>query len=94
MAPKKLTLTVEPDVVEMAKRYAREHNTSVSATFSRMIRSVAGKSRREKVTIPPRSALAKVAGIIALPRGRTVDDVLHEALEEKYGRRARSEGGT
>ena len=94
MATRKLTLTVEPDIVEMAKRYARKHNTSVSATFSRMIRSVAGKSRREKVVIPPRSALAKVAGIIALPQGKTVDDVLREALEEKYGGDACPETGT
>jgi Family of unknown function (DUF6364) len=85
MATTKLTLTVEPAVVEMAKRYAREHNTSVSATFSRMIRSVADASRRGEVVIPPRSALAKVAGIIALPPDSTVDDVLRQALEEKHG---------
>ena len=78
----------------MAKRYARKHNTSVSATFSRMIRSIAGKSGGGEVAIPPRSLLAKVAGIIALPQDRTVDDVLREALEEKHGGDARPETGT
>jgi len=85
MATTKLTLTIEPDVVDMAKRYAREHKTSVSATFSRIIRAIAAEGGHEEISIPPRSALAKVAGIIALPRGKTVDDLRAEALMEKYG---------
>ena len=93
MATTKLTLTVEPDIVKMAKRYARTHKTSVSATFSRIIRALAGKDKRKEIPIPPHSALAKVAGIIALPHDRTVDDVLREVLEEKYGGDAQAETG-
>ena len=85
MATTKLTLTVEPDVVDLAKRYAREHKTSVSATFSRLIRALAAGDGREGLSIPPSSALAQVAGIIALPQGRTVDDLLSAALAEKHG---------
>ncbi len=84
MARTKLTLTVEPDVVEMAKRYAREHDTSVSETFSRFIRSVAGESEREEVDVPRGSALEKLAGVIALPPGQTVDDVRLAAIAEKH----------
>jgi len=89
MALTKLTLTVEKDVVEMAKRYAREHNTSVSATFARFVRSVAGEGEDRDVEIPRGSALSKLAGIIKPTPGKTVDDVLFEALDEKHGRHTR-----
>ena len=89
MAVTKLTLTVEQDVVEMAKQYAREHNTSVSATFSRIIRSVAGDGERREVLIPRGSALSKLAGIIKPPPDKSVDDVLFEAIKEKHSRHSR-----
>ena len=84
MPTTKLTLTVKPDVVKMAKKYAREHNTSVSATFSRVIRALVGRERNQAVAVPPGSALEKLSGIITLPGGKTVDDVLIEALVEKF----------
>ena len=83
MPTTKLTLTVKPDVVKMAKQYARKHNTSVSATFSRVIRALVGRERAQAVTVPPGSALEKLSGIITLPEGKTADDVLFEALVEK-----------
>lgn len=85
MATTKLTLTVEPDVVDMAKRYARRHKTSVSATFSRLIRTIADEDGNDAVPIPPGSALADVAGVITLPRGQSIDDLLSEVLMEKHG---------
>ena len=85
MAVRKLTLTMEPETIEMAKRYARKHNTSVSAVVSQFIRSVASEEEREDVQIPRGSLLEKVAGIIKLPEGKTVDDLLQEAIQEKHG---------
>ena len=85
MARTKLTLTVKPDVVKMAKQYAREHNTSVSATFSRVIQALVSRERSQAVDAPAGSALEKLSGIITLPEGKTADDVLYEALVEKYG---------
>ena len=85
MPTTKLTLTVKPDVIEMAKQYARRHNTSVSATFSRVIRALVGRERERAVTVPSGSALEKLSGIVTLPEGKTADDVLFEALIEKYG---------
>jgi len=85
MPSTKLTLTVKPEVVRMAKQYARKHNTSVSATFSRVIRALAGSEQNRTVTVPSGSALEKLSGIITLPKGKTADDVLFEALTEKYG---------
>ena len=85
MPTTKLTLTVKPEVVKMAKQYARRHNTSVSATFSRVIRGLVIREQNRDVAIPRGSALEKLSGIITLPEGKTADDVLFEALVEKYG---------
>lgn len=84
MPSTKLTLTVKPEVVKMAKQYARKHNTSVSATFSRIIRALADSEQDRAVTVPPGSALEKLTGIITLPEGKTAEDVLFAALAEKY----------
>ena len=84
MPTTKLTLTVKPEVVKMAKRYAREHNTSVSATFSRVISALVSRERNQAVDVPAGSALKTLSGIITLPEGKTADEVLYEALAEKY----------
>ena len=85
MATTKLTLTVKPEVVKMAKQYAREHKTSVSATFSRVIRALVNIEQGQAVQVPAGSALEKLSGLITLPEGQTADDVRFEALVEKYG---------
>ena len=85
MPTTKLTLTVKPEVVKMAKQYARRHNTSVSATFSRVIRALVVREQNQAVAVPSGSVLEKLSGIITLPEGKTADDLLFEALIEKYG---------
>ena len=84
MPTTKLTLTVKPEVVRMAKQYARRHKTSVSATFSRVVRALVGSERNATVRVPPGSTLEKLSGIITLPAGKTADDVRIEALAEKF----------
>ena len=93
MATTKLTLTVNPEVVRMAKGYARKHRTSVSATFSRVIRALVSQEEREAVKAPAGSALEKLAGIITLPAGKTADDLRFEAMVEKYGLSDLRKGG-
>jgi len=61
MPTTKLTLTVKPEVVKMAKQYARRHNTSVSATFSRVIRALVGREQNQAVAVPSGSALEKLS---------------------------------
>jgi len=78
----KLTLSVDEEVVAEAKRIAAENNTSVSAMFSEYIRAMA----REKWKDVPIGPLTRAAtGLIELPEGKTYEDVLTEALMEKYG---------
>jgi predicted nucleic acid-binding protein len=78
----KLTLSAEKDVVEAAKRLAAENNTSVSAMFSRIIRGMAAR-KHEDVPLTP--AVRSISGIVKLPKGKSYDDLLTEALMEKHG---------
>jgi hypothetical protein len=81
---KKLTLSADDDVVRKAKHLARRNKTSVSAMFSRFVRSLS-EPRQSGDDIPPDSIAARVTGIMSLPKGKTPRDVLTEALMEKYG---------
>jgi hypothetical protein len=42
-------------------------------------------SRKARKEIPADSIVARVKGIISLPKGKTPRDILTEALMEKYG---------
>ena len=78
---KKLTLSVDEEVIRQAKRIAAEQGTSVSAMFSRIVRSMAHDEGR-KIEIGPKTR--SLIGIISLPEGMTWREALTEALLEKY----------
>ncbi len=80
---KKLTLSAQPEVIEQAKRIAEREHTSVSAMFSRFIRSLNLRKRPAR-EIPPDALAARAAGFISLPKGKSTRDVLTDALLDKY----------
>lgn len=79
---KKLTLSADPEVIEQAKRLAKETGTSVSSLFERFVLLLARKratpQRLGKIT-------RQASGLVRLPKGKTEQDVLAEALTDKYG---------
>lgn len=79
---KKLTLSVDPKVIEQAKRLAEESGTSVSSLFERFVRLLARKR-----TAKPRLGriTRKASGLVTLPKGESDRGVLADALAEKYG---------
>ncbi|MBT3278086.1 MAG: hypothetical protein HN370_01780 [Phycisphaerales bacterium] len=80
----KLTLTAAPADIQTAKSYAQEHNTSVSAMFSRFIHGL--KARQKTTSTPKRpSTLNEISGIISLGENQSYDDLRREALAKKYG---------
>ena len=83
MPPTKLTLSVDPVLVSVAKRLAAERGTSLSAMFSRLLRAI------EHASADPRSApaplTASVSGLVELPAGLTDEELLAEALVERFG---------
>lgn len=78
----KLTLTVDENVVEDAKRLAKENGTTVSAMFARFVQAMA-HSKRRPLKLGPLARQA--SGLASLPEGMTYREVLEEALIEKYG---------
>ena len=52
MATTKLTLAVEPQTIECAKKYAAKHKTSVSALFSRYINALTAQEQGGDFSIP------------------------------------------
>ena len=79
---KKLTLSMEEETIEEAKRLAAERGTSVSAMFSRIVQAMAHEPG-EGIEIGP--ITRRLSGIISLPEGKPAWDVLTDALMEKYG---------
>ena len=84
MAQVKLTLSAEKEVVEEAKRIAREKNTSVSALFARYIKGISDLQRSEGTFGPITS---KASGMISLPKGKSGEKLLEDALWERYGKK-------
>jgi hypothetical protein len=78
----KLTLSIEPSVVEKAKQMAEANNTSVSAMFSQFVESAA-TPRKQRSKIGPLTR--KLSGAIELPSGKDYKELLADALADKYG---------
>jgi hypothetical protein len=77
----RLTLNMEAEVIEQAKRLAAEHNTSVSTMFSQFIRALANREGRAK---PLGRLIRQASGVIDL-KEHSHKDVLADALKDKYG---------
>jgi hypothetical protein len=77
MEPTKLTIRVDKDLLEESKRYAREHNTTLTRLVSEFPRHL---SRQDDV-LPDAPTVRRLSGI--LPQDASTAD--HgEYLERKY----------
>ena len=82
MAVKKLTLSAPEEVIADAKRIAAKKKTSVSALFTRLVRTVDQEFRSENALGP---ITLRATGIVKLPANRTDRELLENALSDKYG---------
>jgi len=80
---KKLTLTAEAEVIDLAKRLAATRGTSVSAMFGQLIRAMAQRPVQSSQDIGPLTRSA--TGLAHAPRGKTDRQLLEDALLERYG---------
>lgn len=62
--PSKLTLTIDKEVVESAKVYAKEHGRSVSELVENYLRKLAGSKKSEGKKSP---VVNRLLGSIKLP---------------------------
>lgn len=77
----KLTLSVDNQIVDQAKKLAHDNNTSVSAMFARFIQSV---STRDSQTIKPGPLTRKATGAVSVG-SEDYKDLITDALTKKYG---------
>ena len=75
----KLTVRVERDLIEAAKRYARQQGITLSQLIEDYLRRIAIQQGEPMVNTP---VLQRLSGI--LPASVTLDEH-HRHLEEKYG---------
>lgn len=76
-----MTLSIEPAIIEKAKRMAEANNTTVSAMFTQFIEfATAERERRSKIG----PLTQKLSGIIDLPPGKNHKKLVEEALARKY----------
>ena len=77
----KLTLSVDGQTIDQAKKLAHDNNTSVSAMFTRFVQSL---SMRAGKTVKPGPLTRKATGSVAL-KGEHYKDIITDALMDKYG---------
>ena len=80
----KLTLTIEKEVIEIAKEYAKEKGQSLSEMVENYFKFVTGKRMKikEKQLSPN---VRKLRGIIKTDANFDYKQILTEELSKKYG---------
>ncbi len=85
---KKLTLTAEPEVIDMAKRLAEDRGTSVSAMFSQLIRTMAARGSGPMADMGPitrrLTGITKPRRSRTKSRGKTDRQLLEDSLLQRY----------
>lgn len=83
MRTTKLTLSVDEDLVEEAKKFAKKEGTSLSSMVSRLLRAVLARHRKQ---LPPGPLTGKATGLVKLPAHKSDRELLEEALADKFER--------
>ena len=78
----KLTLAIDDMVIKRAKRYAQKRNLSLSKIVEFYFASLTAENRDGDATLPP--ITAKSSGMVKIKKIFKEDDVLADALLEKY----------
>lgn len=82
MSIKKLTLSANENTIKEAKRIATQKDTSVSALFARLIHTI-DQAPTNTISLAPITLQA--SGIISLSTDLTDQELLENALNDKYG---------
>ncbi|MDD4604470.1 MAG: DUF6364 family protein [Bacteroidales bacterium] len=77
----KLTLRLKKKVIDQAKRYANDHETSLSKLIENYLEAVT-KDAEEDIRISP--LVKSLSGIIQLPGNVKLKERYHKHLSEKY----------
>jgi hypothetical protein len=80
----KLTLSIEQDTIENAKKYAKNQKRSVSKLVEEYLSSLSSSTnkRNENSTLGP--ITKELIGVIKVNKHMNYEDILTDALMEKY----------
>lgn len=81
----KLTLTIEKEVIEIAKKYAKEKGQSLSAMVENYFKMIASKDRNIVNEDELSYNVKKLRGIIKTDKAIDYKKDLIEELSKKYG---------
>lgn len=79
----KLTLTIEQEIIERAKNYAKEKNRSLSDIIENYLKMLTKEERKQKSTkLSP--VVESLKGYFKMPKNMDYKKELGNRLEEKY----------
>ena len=81
----KLTLSADESTIQLARKLAKKHHTSISSLFARFTVAMARMEKTAEEDIPSLPIVSKASGLISLPPDKPAHKVLQEALAAKYG---------
>ncbi len=79
----KLTLTVEKDIIELAKAYANKKGRSLSDLIENYLKTLVQKDK-DKDELSP--TIKKLLGSVKVPKGFDYKKELQSALSKKYSK--------
>lgn len=81
----KLTLSIEEQVIESAKEYAKNQGRSLSSIVEEYLKSVSKQKRPKKSKLHP--LVEELCGSVKVSKSKPYDEIIGEALIEKYSKR-------
>ena len=79
----KLTLTIEKEIIERAKNYAKEKNRSLSNIIESYLKTIT-KEDEEQMNKKLNPIVASLKGSFKMPKNMDYKKELEKRLEEKY----------
>lgn len=80
----KLTLTIDKDIVESAKRYAKKENRSISKLVSEYLENISAAKKPFFTSDSLNAPLTESLSGMFTDNGKPYDELLTEALLDKY----------
>jgi hypothetical protein len=80
----KLTLKLDKNAIEKAKKYAKKHNQSLSVLVEEYFNLISEKEKMSKSEISPN--IMELSGIIKLSKDYNIKSEYGKHIEDKYGK--------
>lgn len=82
----KLTLTIEKEIIERAKAYAKSHKRSLSNLIEDYLKSILEQNENPQTEIPLTPIVKSLKGSVKVPNPESFDEkqILEDELLKKY----------